>query len=77
MTNLLLFFDLLLSSLIIRGFLLFTDRGELELVHGDPFDIPELVKVHGPKGEYLIVFLNFPVKTQAVRDLQKGLVVVW
>lgn len=33
--------------------------------------------MHGAKREYLIVFLNFPVKTEAIRDLQERLVVIW
>ena len=45
-------------------------------MHGDPLDVPELIQVHGAEREYLIVFLNLPVKTEAIGDLQERLVVI-
>ena len=61
-----MFFDLLGSALFIGCFFLFTYRRELEPVDLDPFDVPELIEVHGPEREYLIVFLDFPVETEPI-----------
>jgi hypothetical protein len=76
-TLLLLFFDLLGCPLLVRCLLLLANRGEFELLHGYALDVAELVEVHGAEREYLIVFLNLPVETEAIGYLEEGLVVVW
>ena len=74
---LLLFLDLFLCAFLIRSFLFFSNRREFELLHGNPLYISQFIEMHGAKWEYLIVFLNFPVKTKAIRYLKECLIVVW